>query len=788
MNKSILLKQVVLFAAAVLFLAVPWQRGQTQTAQLPTATSSLFSGSGNCARCHAASGASTALRDSQGNDISPVTDWRSTMMANAASDPFWQAQVESEVVDLPHLKTVIEDTCNRCHTPMGRTQAIHDGATSYSLDQARASALALDGVSCTLCHQIQPDNLGTEQSFTGRYVINASRQIFGPYVNVLQMPMQQQVNYTPLFGNQIKASALCASCHTVFTPYVNDQGQVAGTFPEQVSYLEWQNSVYAAQNQSCQDCHMPRVDQAIKIATQPPFLSNTQQPFWRHTLVGGNAFMLRMLRDHGATLGVTATTEQFNQTIAHTQALLQLASVRLTPTAAIQGNQLTLRVELENLSGHKFPTGYPSRRAWLHVRVQDASGKKIFESGAVDANGRIPGLTAGVEPHRDVITAENQAQIYESVMKDVNGAATETLLRGAGYLKDNRLPPRGFVTTAARYTDMAIQGDAASDPNFNRVANSEGTGRDTVTYQIDVAGQSGELIVLTELLYQSARPSSIDSLLTHNTAAVTRFNGYYASADKAPERVQSVTQRVLLSPRTVVSVSAASYNAPPLAESSLVTAFGNGLATTTLSAAGTPLPTALAGTTVRVKDSAGTDRLAPLLFVSPTQINYLMPPGTVNSAATVTITSGDGVVSTGIAQIATVAPGLFAANADGQGVAAAVVLRIKADGTQQFEPVVRFDSTLNRFVAVPIDLGPETDQVFLLLFGTAIRNRSLLSAVSASIGGTDAQVLYAGPQPDFVGLDQINLRIPRSLIGRGEVSIALFVDGKAANNVNVKIQ
>ena len=84
------------------------------------------------------SGASTALRDNQGNDISPVTDWRSTMMANAVRDPFWQAQVESEVVDLPQLKTVIEDTCNRCHAPMGRTQAIHDGAASYSLDQARA--------------------------------------------------------------------------------------------------------------------------------------------------------------------------------------------------------------------------------------------------------------------------------------------------------------------------------------------------------------------------------------------------------------------------------------------------------------------------------------------------------------------------------------------------------------------------------------------------------------------------------------------------------------------------
>ncbi len=94
------------------------------------------------------------------------------------------------------------------------------------------------------------------------------------------------------------------------------------------------------------------------------------------------------------------------------------------------------------------------------------------------------------------------------------------------------------------------------------------------------------------------------------------------------------------------NVSAASYVSTSLAPESIVSAFGSGLATSTLAAASTPLPTTLAGSTVKVRDSAGAERLAPLFFVSPAQINYQMPAGTANGAATITVTSGDGSVST----------------------------------------------------------------------------------------------------------------------------------------------
>ena len=238
----------------------------------------------------------------------------------------------------------------------------------------------------------------------------------------------------------------------------------------------------------------------------------------------------------------------------------------------------------------------------------------------------------------------------------------------------------------------------------------------------------------------------------------------------------------------VTTVSAASFNGATLASEAIVAAFGSGLATATASATTAPLPTALAGTNVKVRDSTGAERLAPLFFVSPTQVNYQIPAGVAPGPATITITSSDGAVSSGATQIAPVAPGLFSANASGQGAPAATALRVKADGSQSFEPVAQFDPAQNKFVAIPLDLGPETDQVFLILFGTGIRNRSTLSAVSAKFGGVDGQVTFADAQGGFVGLDQVNLRLSRSLIGRGEVDVALIVDGQAANPVRIVIR
>jgi uncharacterized protein (TIGR03437 family) len=241
-------------------------------------------------------------------------------------------------------------------------------------------------------------------------------------------------------------------------------------------------------------------------------------------------------------------------------------------------------------------------------------------------------------------------------------------------------------------------------------------------------------------------------------------------------------------PTALTAVSAASFDGSSLAPDSIVAAFGTGLASATQAAATTPLPTTLAGTTVKVRDSVNVERSAPLFFVSPTQVNFLIPPGTAAGAASLTLTASNGSTATGTVQIAPVAPSLFSANASGQGVAAAIALRIRANGQQVTEEIARWDAAQNRFVPAPIDLGVESDQVFLVLFGSGIRNRSSLASVSARIGGTDAQVLFAGAQNDFVGLDQVNLALPRSLAGRGEVDVVLMAEGKSANTVRVSIR
>jgi uncharacterized protein (TIGR03437 family) len=230
-----------------------------------------------------------------------------------------------------------------------------------------------------------------------------------------------------------------------------------------------------------------------------------------------------------------------------------------------------------------------------------------------------------------------------------------------------------------------------------------------------------------------------------------------------------------------------------VAAESLASAFGSDLASDTQTVRGSALPLTLAGISITVQDSAGMARPAPLMAVSKGQINYQVPSGTAPGTATVTIHSvtasqNGAAVASGNVLIAPVAPGVFSADGSGQGLAAAVVLRIKGDGTYSYDQIAQFDSTQQRFVAVPIDLGPPTDQVFLVLLGTGIRSRSELSSISATIGAATVGAAFAGPWPQFPGVDQVNLLLPRALAGSGEVEVSLSVDGLAANTVNVNIR
>ncbi len=238
----------------------------------------------------------------------------------------------------------------------------------------------------------------------------------------------------------------------------------------------------------------------------------------------------------------------------------------------------------------------------------------------------------------------------------------------------------------------------------------------------------------------------------------------------------------------IAAFSSASYFDRAFASESLATAFGSNLAPETRSATTLPLPTNLGGVSVKVKDSKLVERDALLLYVSPSQINFLISAGVANGSAVISITRNNTAVGTGQILMQSVAPGLFTANANGYGVPAAVVQRIKADGSVLYEPVAEFDSTAKEFVPRPIDLGAETDKVSLVLFGTGIKGRSALNRVKLLSDGPDLQITYAGPQGDYVGLDQVNVTLTRNLIGRGQLFFYLDVDSVPSNVVVISVR
>lgn len=240
-------------------------------------------------------------------------------------------------------------------------------------------------------------------------------------------------------------------------------------------------------------------------------------------------------------------------------------------------------------------------------------------------------------------------------------------------------------------------------------------------------------------------------------------------------------------------VSAASFEPGTVAPDSIVSIFGTTLATRVEVATTQPLPTTLAGTSVKFKDTAGRESPASLIFVSPSQINCVTPANMADGTATITITGGDGKVSSGMVRIAQVAPGIFTANAVGRGVAAAVALRITVNGQQTFEPVFMFDQQ-NRVVHKPIDLSPTNSRVFLVFYATGIRNTpdpdndgNLNENVRVILGGVETVPFYAGIAPGFAGLDQVTVELPRTLIGRGVVSFALTAGGVTSNSATIEI-
>jgi hypothetical protein len=508
----------------------------------------LFSHSENCMACH------NNLQTPSGEDVSIGATWRSTMMANSARDPYWQAGVRRETIDHPTHTAAIQDECAGCHMPMATRIARESGGRGEVFAHLPLTArpaselrrLAADGVSCSVCHQISSEHLGTRESFNGEFVIEPTpdsglRPIFGPYrVDAGRTTIMRSVSgFVQEEAPHIKQSELCATCHTLITTAFGPNGQVVGSLPEQMNYQEWRHSDFAREERSCQSCHMPAAAGPIRAAS---VLGETRDSLARHVFVGGNAYMIRLLNRYRHELGVKALPSELEATANATIRQLQRDTAELTMSApAITSGTLAFDIDIRNLTGHKLPTGYPSRRLWLHVTVRNARGESVFESGAFNSTGSIAGNDGDAdarrfEPHFEEVTAADQVQIYESILGDVGGAVTTGLLTATQYLKDNRLLPRGFDKSTAA-AEIGVYGTAKDDRDF-------AGGSDRVRYRLPLA-VSGPLTIDVELRYQTIAYRWAQNLERYDAAEPKRFLSYYAAtSDSSSVVIASIRARV----------------------------------------------------------------------------------------------------------------------------------------------------------------------------------------------------------------------------------------------------
>lgn len=525
-----------------------------------------------CALCHSAAPGATALKDASGRSVAPFDLWRGSSMANSARDPIWRAQMAAEVAAFPAERADIEAECLRCHAPMAAHEAALNGEAPVSakvLDETGPrGALARDGVSCTVCHQITDEGLGDPATFGGRPKLGTERRIFGPHAEPAPGPMRRFVDYTPTHAPHVMKSALCGSCHTLFVPGRTKEGTHAGPeVPEQVTYLEWRNSAFSdegtlaegATPRSCQQCHLPTDDLSgepiqARIARNPvgrdfPFVS-PRMPLGRHVLVGGNTLLPALLRDHAAELGVEAPRAALEATIAAATSQLVTQTARLTLDGLRrEGDRLKGRVRVENLTGHRLPTGIPLRRLWLRLVVRDAAGAIRFAAGEHDAAGRIvvragdataphPAELRGgpLHPHRRVVDAADRPQVWQADPGGPDGRPVFRLRGVASLLEDDRLLPRGWSAGHADAKATSPVG-VEDDPDF-------GAGGDAVELDLPVGEAAGPLTLEAALLYQVLGARWADELFAVDAPEVARLKRMWEAADRAPVTVASAAGEV----------------------------------------------------------------------------------------------------------------------------------------------------------------------------------------------------------------------------------------------------
>lgn len=489
-----------------------------------------------CAGCHGYDSLKIANIDIDSNDINLVDDWSTSMMALAGKDPLWLAKVRHESLVNPAHAAALQNTCTSCHAPMGHYQAYFSGHLPYTLTNLNTDSLGRAGVACMACHSIGTDRLGSR--FSGDIPYDTNRVAYGPFVTPMAGPMQLYVGLTPTYATHVSESRVCSPCHTLITNTVDLSGvPTGGTFVEQATYHEWLNSEFPGKDKPCQSCHMPQVEEPVKIAVGYTSLSG-RSPFNKHVFAGANFFMLNLMKQHKDSLDISAKDADFEQTLSATTNMLRNNTLDLHVIfKKIENDSAFIDVLLKNKAGHKFPSGYPSRRAILQFMVIKSNGDTLFASGKLRNDGELLHPNLPFEKHHDVINNESQNQIYEFVMGDVAGNKTTVLERGASTLKDNRLVPKGFNTSFSSYDTCRIDAVALADTDFNKIAGSEGSGTDIVHFHIPLHGYYGAVNIYSQMYYTAVPPSWLTEMFTFSAPEIDRWKNMYNTADKTAQLV-----------------------------------------------------------------------------------------------------------------------------------------------------------------------------------------------------------------------------------------------------------
>ena len=370
---------------------------------------------------------------------------------------------------------------------------------------------------------------------------------YGQYGDPLVASMQTRAGFLPKLGLHLSTSESCATCHNLNIEPVTPAGDAiagGGHFAEQAIYTEWEQSSFNAEGTSCQTCHMPVLDQTVRLANNA---GEKRPDFAEHTFLGANTVMQDMFKNFAEELGIDPTLD-FDEAIERNREFLrtsaQITVIAGTPTA----DGLNFSVDVDNQTGHKLPSGYHSRRVYLHVEVLNVSGETVFESGQIRENGSIVGVDEDVnpstfEPHYDVITEPTQVQVYQSIVGDINNNRTHSLLSGTQFLKDNRLLPNGLdkdlIANSDEFADsFGTFGNALTDNNFIG-------GGDTVNYALSLPGTlPGDVFtVRAELRYQPLNYGSLQQLFTQGDRVdqVDIFRTIYESTELRDEFIDTDT-------------------------------------------------------------------------------------------------------------------------------------------------------------------------------------------------------------------------------------------------------